>query len=188
MQGDYAAHQKMLHNLNVSTRLVRASADLDGLDGLILPGGESTTMARLLDRYQLRTPLTERLNGGLPALGTCAGLILLAREIENTSENFEQKSLGVLDARVARNAYGAQADSFETQLELHLPAQSETIRGVFIRAPQILEVGPNVEVLARHAGVAVLVRQQQIVAAAFHPEIAGEDRVHRLWLDGILTK
>ena len=183
LQGDYNAHQKVLHDLGVPTQLVRARADLDAIDGLILPGGESTTMARLLDRYELRAPLVERLNGGLPAFGTCAGLILLAREIENTSTNFAQHSLGVLDARVARNAYGTQLDSFETELEM--PILGETIRAVFIRAPQIRAVGADVEVLARHENVPVLVRQNNIVAAAFHPEIAGESRVHQLWLDSI---
>lgn len=183
LQGDYGAHQKMLHDLGALTKLVRAPADLDGLDGLILPGGESTTMGRLLDRYALRAPLVERLNNGLPAFGTCAGLILLARELENTSTNFDQHSLGILDARVARNAYGTQVDSFETDLEV--PILNETVRAVFIRAPQIREVGAAVEVLARHEGVPVLVRQNQIMAAAFHPEIAGESRLHKLWLEGI---
>lgn len=183
LQGDYNAHQKVLHDLGVPTQLVRARADLENIDGLILPGGESTTMARLLDRYQLRAPLVERLNDGLPALGTCAGLILLAREIENTSTNFAQHSLGALDARVARNAYGTQLDSFETALEV--PVLGENIRAVFIRAPQIREVGNGVEILARYENVPVLVRQNKIMAAAFHPEIAGESRVHRLWLDNI---
>lgn len=183
LQGDYGAHQKVLVGLGVQTRLVRARADLDDLDGLVLPGGESTTMARLLDRYDLWTTLVERLQAGLPALGTCAGLILLARELENTSTNFTQRSLGALDARVARNAYGTQLDSFETDVEV--PVIGETIRAVFIRAPRILEVGANVEVLARHQDAPVLVRQNAIVAAAFHPEIAGETRVHRLWLDAI---
>lgn len=173
----------MLDGLGALTKLVRAPADLDDLDGLILPGGESTTMGRLLDRYALLAPLVERLNAGLPAFGTCAGLILLARELENTSTNFDQHSLGILDARVARNAYGTQVDSFETDLEV--PILNETVRAVFIRAPQIREVGAEVEVLARHQGVPVLVRQNQIMATAFHPEIAGESRLHKLWLEGI---
>lgn len=183
LQGDYGAHQRVLHELGARTQLVRARADLENIDGLILPGGESTTMGRLLDRYALRAPLVERLQNGLPAFGTCAGLILLARELENTSTNFAQRSLGVLDARVARNAYGTQVDSFETDLEV--PILGETVRAVFIRAPQIREVGAEVEVLARHAGVPVLVRQKQIMAAAFHPEIAGEARLHKLWLNSI---
>ena len=183
LQGDYKAHQKMLHDLGALTKLVRTVADLENLDGLILPGGESTTMGRLLDRYQLRAPLTERLNNGLPAFGTCAGLILLARELENTSTNFAQHGLGVLDARVARNAYGTQVDSFETTLKV--PVLNETIRAVFIRAPQIREVGEGVEILAHYEGVPVAVRQNQIMAAAFHPEIAGESRLHKLWLDSI---
>ena len=183
MQGDYGAHQKVLQELGALTKLVRAPADLDDLDGLILPGGESTTMARLLDRYQLRAPLVERLKQGLPAFGTCAGLILLARELENTSTNFAQHGLGILDARVARNAYGTQVDSFETAVEV--PVLNETVRAVFIRAPQIRAVGPDVEVLAHHEGVPVLVRQNQVMAAAFHPEIAGESRLHKLWLETI---
>ena len=181
LQGDYAAHQRVLCELGAQTKLVRAPADLENLDGLILPGGESTTMGRLLDRYALRAPLVERLRAGLPAFGTCAGLILLARELENTSTNFAQTSLGVLDVCVARNAYGTQVDSFETAVEV--PILNETVRAVFIRAPQIRAVGDGVEVLARHDGVPVLVRQNQIMAAAFHPEIAGETRLHKLWLD-----
>ena len=184
LQGDYRAHERVAHVLGATTRLVRQSADLNGLDGLILPGGESTTMARLLDRYGLRAPLIAALENGLPAFGTCAGLILLAREIENSSANFEQLPLGVLDARVARNAYGAQLDSFETTLEVPLLGQS--IGAVFIRAPQIRAWGAGVETLAWHEGVPVLVRQGTILAAAFHPEIAGETRVHRLWMDAIV--
>ena len=183
LQGDYNAHQRVLRELGAQTKLVRAPADLENLDGLILPGGESTTMGRLLDRYALRAPLVERLQNGLSAFGTCAGLILLARELENTSTNFAQRSLGVLDVRVARNAYGTQVDSFETAVEV--PVLNETVRAVFIRAPQIRTVGAGVEVLARHDGVPVLVRQNQIMAAAFHPEIAGETRLHKLWLEEI---
>ena len=183
LQGDYGAHQKVLRDLGCATRLVRAPADLTDLDGLILPGGESTTMGRLLDRYELRVPLVKRLQNGLAAFGTCAGLILLARELENTSTNFAQTSLGVLDVRVARNAYGTQVDSFET--DVNVPALNETVRAVFIRAPQIREVGADVEVLAHHEGVPVLVRQKRIMAMAFHPEIAGEVRLHQLWLEGI---
>ncbi len=181
LQGDYGAHQKVLHELGIFTKLVRLPADLEGLDGLILPGGESTTMGRLLDRYELRAPLTARLRDGLPAFGTCAGLILLARELENTSTNFAQRSLGILDARVARNAYGTQVDSFEADIEV--PVLGESVHAVFIRAPQIREVGAAVEALAHHEGVPVLVRQGTIMAAAFHPEIAGESRLHKLWLD-----
>ena len=165
------AHESVVRVLGADTRLVRAPADLRDLDGLIIPGGESTTMARLCDRYELRAPLVEGIENGLPVLGTCAGLILLAREIEGGSSNFEQRPLGVLNARVARNAYGAQADSFETTLDV--PLLGETIGAVFIRAPQIRALGAGVEALAWHEGVPVLVRQNAIIAAAFHPEIAG---------------
>ena len=183
LQGDYEAHRRVLEFLGARTALVRGAADLEGLDGLILPGGESTVMARLLDRYALRAPLQTQIERGMPTLGTCAGLILLARQVENTSANFEQHSLGVLDARVTRNAYGAQPESFETALEV--PVLGESIRAIFIRAPRIESVGEGVEILARHDGVPVLVRQGTILAAAFHPEIVGETRVHRLWLDAI---
>ncbi len=183
LQGDYRAHQKVMLELGAQTKMVRTATDLENIDGLILPGGESTVMGRLLDRYDVRAPLTEKLKAGLPAFGTCAGLILLVRELENTSTNFEQRSLGILDARVARNAYGAQLESFETDLEV--PVLGETIRAVFIRAPQILDIGAGVETLAEHEGVPVLVRQGTVMAAAFHPEIAGESRLHRLWLSGI---
>jgi pyridoxal 5'-phosphate synthase pdxT subunit len=181
LQGDYDAHRKILDSLNVETRLVREPRDLAGLDGLVIPGGESTVMSRLCDRYGLREPLQARLNAGFPALGTCAGLIFLAKDIEGGSENFRQTTLGVLDATVARNAYGAQIESFET--DLPLKTGDGTIRALFIRAPQIRNLGSDVEVLAEHEGVPVLVRQGNIVAASFHPEIVGESRVHQLWLD-----
>ena len=186
LQGDYAAHQRMVQHLGARTRLVRRAADLEGLDGLILPGGESTVMARLLDRYAMRAPLRARIETGLPTFGTCAGLILLAREVENTSANFEQHGLGLLDARVARNAYGAQRDSFETTLAV--PLLNQSIGAIFIRAPRILEWGARVEVLATHEGDPVLVRQNHLLAATFHPEIVGETRVHRLWLDSIFKQ
>ncbi len=183
MQGDFSAHTAILESLGAHTRLVRAPRDLDGLDGIVFPGGESTVMSRLSERYGLLEPLRERLREGLPALGTCAGLIFLARHIEGASTNFEQTTLGVLNCTVQRNAYGAQRESFQTELEV--PILGISIGATFIRAPRIVSVGAGVETLACFGGEAVAVRQKQIVACAFHPEIAGEARLHRLWLDGI---
>lgn len=183
LQGDYDAHRRLLDGLGAQTTLVRRRSDLEGLDGLLIPGGESTVMSRLCERYDLAEPLQDKIGSGLPVFGTCAGLIFLARDIEGASKNFLQTTLGVLDVKVARNAYGAQIDSFET--DLPVPELEENVRAVFIRAPQIKEVGANVEVLATHEGMPVLVRQGEIVALSFHPEIAGEARIHQLWLDGL---
>jgi 5'-phosphate synthase pdxT subunit len=183
LQGDYDAHKRILTDLGATTRLVRSPHDLEGLDGLLIPGGESTVMSRLCERYGLSQPLQTSIESGLPVFGTCAGLIFLAREIEGGSLNFPQTTLGVLDVLVARNAYGAQIDSFET--DLNVPELDQDVRAIFIRAPQIKEVGANVEILALHEGAPVLVRQNRIMALSFHPEIAGEGRIHQMWLDGL---
>lgn len=187
LQGDYQAHIETLHACGVTgVRLVRDTAALDACDGLVLPGGESTTMSRLCDRYDLWPALhaLHARDGGF--LGTCAGLIMLAKGVEGGTRNFTQKSLGLLDVDVARNAYGAQIESFETQLETPSPAlQGQALSAVFIRAPRITRVGEGVEVLAAHNDEPVAVRQGRIVAMAWHPEIAGETRLHRLWLEGL---
>lgn len=190
LQGDFEAHQRILENAPGVHRVlkVRTSDALNECDGLILPGGESTTMSRLCDRYNLWEPLQEKLQGGMAALGTCAGLILLSKNIQGATRNFQQKTLGALDVDVSRNAYGAQVDSFEADLQPeNALAQDEgerssTLRAVFIRAPRITRCGESVQVLARHHDEAVAVRQGSIVASAFHPEIAGEARLHLFWL------
>jgi 5'-phosphate synthase pdxT subunit len=165
---------------------VRAAPDLDGLGGLLLPGGESTTMSRLCDRYELWEPLGAAVEAGLPLLGTCAGMIMMAKEVSGATRNFAQRTLGALDVDVARNAYGRQLDSFETDLEVpEFKAHGlgeEPLRAVFIRAPRLERLGPDVEVVARHKGEPVAVAQGQHLACAFHPEIADDDRLHRLWL------
>lgn len=186
LQGDYDAHRRILEELGARTRLVRAPRDLSGLDGLLIPGGESTVMSRLCARYALQTPLQREIEGGLPTLGTCAGLIFLARRIEGGSSNFEQTTLGVLNVAVERNAYGAQLESFESDVWVEELGQS--VRGVFIRAPRISAVGEGVDTLARYGDAPVLVRQGDIVALSFHPEIAGERRIHALWLDLVKKK
>ena len=193
LQGDYDAHRKLLENaLNVARVLeVRDEKTLNQCDGLVIPGGESTTMSRLCDRYELWQPLQEKLRNGMGALGTCAGLIMLSHRIDGATKNFAQKTLDVLDVDVARNAYGAQLDSFECDLELepdieYSTTDNQSLRAVFIRAPRITRVGEGVEVLARHDGEPVAVRCGKIVACAFHPEIAGESAgesaLHELWL------
>lgn len=183
LQGDYDAHRRILEHLGATTQLVRSATDLAGLDGLLIPGGESTVMSRLCERYGLSVPLQESVEAGLPVFGTCAGLIFLAKNIEGASTNFAQTTLGVLDVGVARNAYGAQVESFET--DLFVPELNDSIRAVFIRAPRISSVGEEVEVLASHEGSPVLVRQNGMMALSFHPEIAGESRIHQLWLKGL---
>lgn len=183
LQGDFEAHVRVLRSLGADVRLVRAPRDLDGLDGLVIPGGESTVMSRLSERYGLLEPLREKLAGDFPVLGTCAGLIFLARRLEGASQTFAQTTLGALDCTVARNAYGAQRESFQTRVEVPLLGQS--VAATFIRAPRITQRGENVEVLASFEGEAVVVRQGSLIGCAFHPEIAGETGLHRLWIEGI---
>jgi 5'-phosphate synthase pdxT subunit len=159
---------------------VRKAEQLGGLDGLILPGGESTTVLRFLDRHRLFDHLAE-FCGRKPVFGTCAGAILLAREVRNPA----QRSLGLLDAVVERNAYGRQIDSAILTAQTELPGGP--LEMVFIRAPRMIEVGPGVEVLARREGFPVLVRQGKVMAATFHPELADDRRVHRLFVETVLA-
>lgn len=257
LQGDFDSHRVMLEEAAQGEEIrivaVRDARALARCDALIIPGGESTVMSRLCDRYDLWEPLRARLDEGMGALGTCAGMILLSRNIEGATRNFQQKTLGALDIDVSRNAYGAQADSFETDIALDVSLQnkqerhdatrdesdksapheyvlgdennlleavfssaarssgadeesdsprndvldetrldetrlvtaasdSQMLRAVFIRAPRITRCGNDVEVLARFEGVPVVVRQGRVMAAAFHPEIAGDARLHALWL------
>ncbi len=186
LQGDFAAHIKIFEGLGVKTRLVRAPQDLEEIHGIAIPGGESTVMSRLSERYGLFEPLRACISEGLPALGTCAGLIFLAKHIEGASQTFVQTTLGVLDCTVARNAYGAQRESFQTTLEV--AALNASIAATFIRAPQITAIGENVEVLARWNDAPVIVRQEGIVACSFHPEIEGESRIHEFWLESVLRR
>jgi pyridoxal 5'-phosphate synthase pdxT subunit len=175
LQGDVPEHVRMTEQVGAEPVTVRRPADLESVDALIIPGGESTTVGKLLDRYNLMEPIRERARGGMPILGTCTGLILLAREIEGS----DQPRLGLLDVTVRRNAYGRQLDSFET--DVASPALGPPpLRAVFIRAPRITRTGPDVEVLAESEEHPILVRQGNLIGAAFHPEMAGDDRVHRL--------
>ncbi|MDF2440132.1 MAG: pyridoxal 5-phosphate synthase pdxT subunit [Abditibacteriota bacterium] len=189
LQGDFQAHAEMLRECGVEAIEVRSADDLQRIDGLVIPGGESTTMSRLCDRYGLWEPLRARVEGGMGVFGTCAGLIMLAKNISGGTRNFAQSTLGALDIDVARNAYGKQLDSFEANLDLKGMPQDASkavpLHAVFIRAPRIDRVGEGVEVLARHNDAPVVVRHQKCMGAAFHPEIAGDTRLHQLWLDSL---
>ena len=182
LQGDVSEHLEALRRAGAGTRPVRRPADLDGLDGLVLPGGESTTIGRLLVRSGLLEPVQQRAAAGrLAVYGTCAGLILLARDIVGSA----QPRLGLMDLEVERNAYGRQVDSFE--VDLPVPALGEEpVRAVFIRAPVVRQAGPAVEVLARWQGRPVLVRQGALLASTFHPELTGDLRIHRYFLQRVL--
>jgi 5'-phosphate synthase pdxT subunit len=169
LQGDFEAHSKMLEALGATTRAVRTPKDLEGLDGLVMPGGESTTMTLGIEREGLAEPLRNLVQSGTPVLGTCAGMIMLDRE-----------HLGVLDVSARRNAFGRQVQSFETDVSI---AGSGAMRAVFIRAPWVEEAGEGVEVLAEVDGHPVAVRQDNVLAVAFHPELTGDGRLHE-WLVG----
>ena len=181
IQGDYAAHAEALAEAGASPVEVRKREELAGLDGLILPGGESTTILKFLERGDLFDDL-KHFCSTRPVFGTCAGAILLAREVRNPA----QRSLGVLDAVVERNAYGRQIDSSILFSDSKLPG--EKLEMVFIRAPRIVETGPEVEVLARRDGKPTLVRQGNLMAATFHPELSADRRVHKAFVDLVNAK
>ncbi|MEO8274559.1 MAG: pyridoxal 5'-phosphate synthase glutaminase subunit PdxT [Chloroflexota bacterium] len=176
LQGDFAEHVAMLRMVGVEAVEVRRASQLEGISGLCLPGGESTTMRKLIDRWALREPLLEFAATGAPLFGTCAGMIILSKEIADGDEPV----LPLLDVTVRRNAFGRQLDSFEGDLTVPIVGD-QPVHAVFIRAPIIERVGPGVDVLARlYDGRIVAVRERNIVATAFHPELAGEPRFHRL--------
>lgn len=176
VQGDFAEHAAMLDSIGVQPVGVRLPEHLEGLAGLILPGGESTTMRKLIDRWTLRQPILELARQGAPILGTCAGMILLASEISDGDEPV----FPLLDVTVKRNAFGRQLQSFEADMEVPVLG-STPVHGIFIRAPVVERVGNEVDVLARLGdGSVVAVRQRNAIATAFHPELAGEPRFHRL--------
>jgi 5'-phosphate synthase pdxT subunit len=180
IQGNFASHAEALTEAGADPVEVRKPDELTGLDGLILPGGESTTMLRFLEKLRFFDVL-EEFCGKKRVFGTCAGAILLAREVRNPS----QRSLGLLDAVVERNAYGRQIDSAILTAETSLPGGP--LEMVFIRAPRILETGPGVEVLARRDGYPVLVRQGGLMAATFHPELSADRRVHRMFVESLTS-
>ena len=179
LQGAFEAHIKILNHLGVASREIRQLAHLDGIDGIVLPGGESTTMFMMLDRLGLRSPLSEKLGGGLPAFGTCAGAILLASAVSDGRS--DQWSLDALDIEIRRNGYGRQVNSFETDLDV--TGLDAPFHAPFIRAPVIEAAGPEVQCLARFGEHPVLVRCGPVMASTFHPELTEDPRIHRLWLD-----
>jgi pyridoxal 5'-phosphate synthase pdxT subunit len=184
LQGDVREHLEMLRNAGVNAQPVRRPQELAAVDAMVLPGGESTTMYKLAQTFDLFGPLQERVAGGMPTLGTCAGMILLADSIEGGIDG--QQTLGGLDIVVRRNAFGRQVHSFET--DLTFAELDEPLHAVFIRAPWVEKVGDGVEVLARvetggATGRIVAVRQGALMATSFHPEVTGDDRVHRYFVE-----
>jgi len=178
LQGDFLEHSMMLRHLGVPSVEVRLPRDLDAIDALILPGGESTTMVRLMDLHDLREPLQRRVEEGMPVWGTCAGMILMASSL--TEDRPEPLSL--MDIKVTRNAYGRQSESFETNLDIPVLGKTQ-LHSIFIRAPGVAEVGSGVEVLARLPnGTPVAVREGSKVATAFHPELTNDFRFHEYFI------
>lgn len=184
LQGDVREHLQALERLGVEAFTVRRPAELEQCDGLIVPGGESTTMYKLARTFELLEPLRRRVKEGMPTFGTCAGMIMLAERIRDGAPG--QETVGGLDVTVRRNAFGRQVDSFEVDLEME--GVERPVHAVFIRAPWVEEVGPGVEVLAQvpsgqAAGRIVAVRQGPLMATSFHPEVGDDDRVHGLFVD-----
>ncbi len=191
LQGDVREHVRALAECGLRSALVRRAEELAAVDALIIPGGESTTISRLLESFELLEPLRERLRAGMPAYGSCAGMILLGRELIDGRP--DQQQLSGVDAVVRRNAFGRQVDSFEADLDF-IGLAGDPIRAVFIRAPWVEQAGPGVEVLARvpdvpgagpAAGKIVAVRQGTVLATAFHPELTGDRRVHELFCETV---
>ena len=188
LQGDVREHARVLADLGADPIEVRGPQELAGIDALILPGGESTTMSMLLESSGLYGPIADRLVDGMPAFGTCAGMILLASEV--LDGRGDQRCFGAIDLSVRRNAFGRQVDSFESDLEVR-EVLGGPVRAVFIRAPVVERAGPGVEVLATVAGRAepglqpVVCRQGNVLVAAFHPELAGDWRLHELFLTNV---
>lgn len=186
LQGDFDAHRAAVEAAGGESFEVRTPEQVAEADALILPGGESTTIGKLMARYGLDTAIREASAAGKPIYGTCAGMILLARKIAHGAMRGGQPTLGLMDIRVARNAFGRQVDSFEADVDapvIRAEAPEEgPVRGVFIRAPFVEQAGPTVEVLSRYDDKIVLVRQGNLLASAFHPELTGDARVHRYFL------
>jgi 5'-phosphate synthase pdxT subunit len=179
LQGTFIEHIGILRQLGVEAPPIRLPHELNTLDGLIIPGGESTTMLRLMESFGLIRPIREMARDGLPIWGTCAGMVLLAKSVSN----YEMETLDLMDMKIKRNAFGSQIDSFETDLEIPLVGE-EPFHAVFIRAPIIEEARPSVKILSRLPdGTIVAIRQNRLLACAFHPEFTSDLRFHRYFLD-----
>lgn len=182
LQGDVREHLAALSAVGADPIPVRRRSELDAVDALLIPGGESTTISLLLRELELTEPLRDRLADGMPAYGSCAGMILLASEILDAGAlGRAATALGGIDMAVRRNAFGRQVDSFEGDIDFE--GLDEPVHAVFIRAPWVERIGPNVQVLAQAAGHPVAVRQGRVLATSFHPEVTGDRRIHRLFVD-----
>jgi pyridoxal 5'-phosphate synthase pdxT subunit len=175
LQGDFREHARMLAECGATPVLVRTPEDVASVECLAIPGGESTTIGKLAQEHGLVEPIRERVASGMPVFGTCAGMIVMASEVEDGAP-----LLSLMDIGVRRNAYGRQVDSFEADVVVR--GTDHPVRGVFIRAPWIEEVGPGVEILAEHEGRPVVLRQERLLAASFHPELVGETALHEAFL------
>ncbi|MBC8141609.1 MAG: pyridoxal 5'-phosphate synthase glutaminase subunit PdxT [Armatimonadetes bacterium] len=183
LQGGFNAHIVAANAAGANAVAVRTPEQIAACDGLILPGGESTTIGRLMTRYGLDAAIREAHDAGKPIFGTCAGMILLAKHIDGGEKRGGQPTLGLMDIGVVRNAFGRQTESFETDLTVpNDVADGGTVRGVFIRAPYLTDAGSDVRILARFDGKAVLAEQGNLLAAAFHPELTGDLRLHRYFV------
>jgi 5'-phosphate synthase pdxT subunit len=182
LQGAFREHREVFDALDIESIEVRVPEDLGALDAVVLPGGESTTMSKLLDSSGVREPLAACLADGMPVFGTCAGMILLATTVLDGKP--DQRSFGVIDLAVRRNGYGRQRDSFEARLDVR-GLSGGPLPGVFIRAPLVESVGAGTEVLASHDGVPVLLRSGPIWVSSFHPELSGDLRLHQLFLEEV---
>ncbi len=179
LQGDVREHARALEAAGATAVQVRYPHELEQVDALVMPGGESTTIGKLLERFELRDLLIDRARAGMPLYGTCAGLILMATVVEGAHD--APHRMGLLDMTVQRNAYGRQLESFETDLIVR--GMNDPFRAVFIRAPRVLEAAPDIEVLATHDNDPVLVRRDHLLASTFHPEMTSDGRVHELFVD-----
>jgi 5'-phosphate synthase pdxT subunit len=180
LQGDVAEHLAMLERCGSSARTVKSRSDLEAVDALIVPGGESTTVIRLLERFALAAPIVERTRAGMPLWGTCMGMIVAAHDVVGT----EQKTLDLIDITVRRNAFGRQIASAEVPLPVPVLGE-QPFPAVFIRAPWIERAGPGVDVLASYDGYGVFVREKNVIATSFHPELTGDRRVHEYFVQMI---
>lgn len=178
LQGDFREHERVLLDCGVTPVLVRTPDELAEVDCLVIPGGESTTMGKLATAHGLVEPIRDRAGRGMPVFGTCAGMIVMAAELVGG-----EPLLSLMDVRVVRNAYGRQLESFEADVEIK--GEDGPMRAVFIRAPLVESVGPGVEVLAEHSGHPVVCEQGSLLVAAFHPELAGDPRLHRRFLEKV---
>ena len=184
LQGTFTEHIDSLRQLSVEAPPIRLPHELDTLDGLVIPGGESTTMLRLMESFGLIQPIREMARNGLPIWGTCAGMVLLVKDVSN----YETETLALMDAKVKRNAFGSQVDSFEADLDIPLVGE-EPYHAIFIRAPIIEEAKPGVEILSRLAdGTIVAIRQNRLLACAFHPEFTDDLRFHSYFLNMVSQK